>query len=85
MDRAENVDEHDLAVDPGEMIAEERFDHARLVGLVAAREFAGERAARRGPGRQRREGEGRRAREVARQEEAPRRAVGIARCRAAVR
>ncbi len=34
--RGQRVDQHDLAVEPGEMIAEERAHHMRLIGLVAA-------------------------------------------------
>ena len=79
MDRAKHVYQNDLAVDPGEVVAEEGFDYLALVGLEAAGEFAPERAARRIGGRQRRKGQDRRARHVAGQEEASRRAIGIAR------
>ena len=33
--RLHGVDQHDLPVEPGDVLAEERLDHMRLVGLVA--------------------------------------------------
>ena len=72
----ERVDQHDLPVEPAEMIAEERPHDMGLVGLVAARHHRAERA-RGGLGvladRQRREGQRRRALEIARHQEAARR------------
>ena len=44
IDRLHGVDEHDLAVEPGDVLAEERFDHMRLVGLVAPLHHGGKRA-----------------------------------------
>ena len=44
--RRQHVDQHDLPVEPGEMIAEERLHDMRLVGLVAPLHHGGERAAR---------------------------------------
>ena len=71
---AEHVDEHDLAVEPAEMIAEERPHDVRLIALEAARHHGGERAAR--ARALRIEGSGqkvskRRAFEIARHQEAP--------------
>ena len=86
IERGERVDQHDLAVEAGEVIAEERPHDHRLIGLVAARHHAGERAhglVRRSKA-ERREGQRRRAGEVARHQEAAgrlrrqRRAVGAA-------
>ena len=70
----ERIDQHDLAVEPREMIAEERPHHHVLVGLVAPLHHRPQRA-RRGAvpsARQieRREGQRRRAREIARHQEA---------------
>ena len=45
MDRAQRIDENDLAVDPGEVIAEEGFDDFALVGLEPPFELAPEAAA----------------------------------------
>ena len=42
--RFQRVDQHDLAVEAGEMVAEEGPDHRRLIALVAARHHRGERA-----------------------------------------
>ena len=44
VERGERVDQHDLPVEPGEMIAKERPHDMRLIGLVAARHHRGERA-----------------------------------------
>ena len=44
--RRQRVDQHDLPVEPGEMIAEERPHHMRLIGLVAALHHRRERAGR---------------------------------------
>ena len=44
VERGEGVDQHDLPIEPGEMIAKERLDDMRLIGLVAARHHRGERA-----------------------------------------
>ena len=70
---AEHVDEHDLAIEPAEMVAKERPHDVRLIALEAPRHHGGERAARdRAPlfERQRAEGEQRRAFEIARHQEA---------------
>ena len=45
VERAQRVDEHDLPVEAGEVIAEEGLHDVRLVGLEAARQHGGERAA----------------------------------------
>ena len=69
----ERIDQHDLAVEPREMLAIERPHHHVLVGLVAPLHHRPERArARRLLAGQfeRREGQRRRAREVARHQEA---------------
>ena len=69
----EHVDEHDLAIEPAEMVAKERPHDVRLIALEAPRHHGGERAARdRAPlfERQRAEGEQRRAFEIARHQEA---------------
>ena len=71
--RPQHVDEHDLAIEPAEMIAKERPHDVRLIALEAPRHHGGERAARdRAPlfERQRAEGEQRRAFEIARHQEA---------------
>ena len=70
--RRQRVDQHDLPVEPGEMIAEERAHHMRLVGLVAPLHHRRDRA--RGDRvafaeRNRREGQRRRALEIARHQE----------------
>ena len=72
VERRKGVDQHDLPVEPGEMVAKERPHHMRLIGLVAARHHRRERAG----GDRRLVGEGdrserqsRRALEVARHEE----------------
>src|SRR5262245_61108496 len=73
VDGGERVDEHDLPVEPGEVVAEERLHHVRLVALEAAGEHGAETAAAEGslgPGRQRKEGEERGAGKVAWQQEA---------------
>ena len=77
IDRREHVDEHDLPVDALEVVAEERPHHMRLVGLEAAlhqrREACSARSAAPGWKVERREGQRRRAGEIARHQEAPRR------------
>ena len=74
IERGQRVHQHDLPVEPGEMVAEERFDHMALVGLVAALHHRGQRALDRlvalGQG-QWREGQRGRAFEVARHQETP--------------
>ena len=68
IERRERVDQHDLPVEPGEMIAKERPRHMRLIGLVAARHHRRERAGsdrRVVAERNRREGQRRRAGEIA--------------------
>ena len=68
------VDQHDLAVEPGDVLAKERLHHMRLVGLVAPLHHGMERA---GAGAatlqlgKRGEGQGGRALEIARHQEAP--------------
>ncbi len=74
--RGQRVDQHDLAIEPGEMVAEERLDHVGLVGLVAALHHRRHRARgdlRALADRDRREGQRRRAFEVARHQEPARR------------
>ena len=71
--RGEHVDQHDLPVEPREMIAEEGPHHVGLIGLVAPLHHGEERAAREtllALRVERREGERRRAFEIARHEEA---------------
>ena len=74
VDGGERIDEHDLPVEAGEVVAEERLHHVRLVALEAARQHGPQAAALVGGGgglrRQRKEGEQRRAGKVARQQEA---------------
>ena len=75
----ERIDHHDLAVEAGEVVAEEGAHHGVAIGLVAAVHHAGERALR--PfvvvfEAERREGEGRRIVEVAGHQEAARRLGG---------
>ena len=71
MDRAQDIGQHDLTVDPGEMVAEEGTDDPGLVGVVAPLHLAPEAAAGGGGGlRQGGEGQDRRAGEVAGQKEA---------------
>ena len=75
VDGGERVDQHDLPVEPGEVVAEERFDDVGLVALEAARQHGAQRAALVGGAarrRQREEGEQRRSRQIARQQEAAR-------------
>ena len=72
--RGKHVDQHDLAVEPREMIAEERPHHMGLIGLVAPLHHGEERAARKALASLRVErGEGERGRpfKIARHEEAP--------------
>ena len=45
--RAERVDQHDLPVEPAEMVAEERLHDMRLIGLVAPLHHRRERSRRR--------------------------------------
>ncbi len=47
MDRPQHIDQHDLPVDPGEMVAKERLHDARFVGVVAPLHLAPQAAARR--------------------------------------
>ena len=79
MDGAQHIDQHDLPVDLGEMVAEEGLHDLGLVALIAPRHLAPEAAA---PGfgrlRQRGKGQDRRPGQIARQQEPPRRAVGPA-------
>ena len=75
VDGGERIDEHDLPVEAGEVVAEERLHDVRLVALEAARQHGTQCAARVGgrrPRRQREKGEQGRAGEVARQQEAAR-------------
>ena len=75
VERPEHVDEHDLAVEAAEVVAEERPHDVRLIALEAPRHHGGERGARvarLGAERERTEGEQRRALEVARHQEAAR-------------
>ena len=77
---ASSIDQHDLPVEPGEMVAEERPHHDVAIGLVAPRASApscepGGGSSPAGSS-QRREGQRRRAGEVARHQEAPRRRSG---------
>jgi hypothetical protein len=73
--RLEHVDQHDLAVDAGEVVAEEGCHDAVLVGVEAPLHLAPEAAAGGGGGaRQRRKGQDRAAGQIAGQEEAARRA-----------
>ena len=72
VERRKGVDQNDLPVEPGEMIAKERPHHMRLIGFVAASHHRRERAGneRRLVGeRDRSEGQGRRALEIARHQE----------------
>ena len=74
IERRQRVDEHDLPVEPGEMLAEERHHHDPLIGLEALRHQPGERARHRldtGRKIERCEGQRRRAVEIARHQEAP--------------
>ena len=67
--RGKNVDEHDLTVEPCEMIAEEGSHHMGLIGLVTPLHHRPQRAARKTRfvlGIERREGQRRRAGKVAR-------------------
>ena len=65
--RLQRVDENDLAVEPREMIAEERAHDRVLIGGVAAGHHRAKRTRRRAlRRRQRREGQRRRAVEIAR-------------------
>ena len=76
VERGERIDQHHLAVEPREMIPEERADHDVLVGLVAPRIIAHSDPSGAVPSSghiQRREGQRRRAREIARHQEAARR------------
>ena len=79
MDRLQDIDQHHLAIDPGKMSAEKRFDHLRLIGLEAAFAFARQRSAWCRSGRQGRKGQRRAALQVAGQQEAARCAIGKAR------
>ena len=83
--RGQHVDQDDLPVEPGEMVAEERLHDMRLVGLVAPLHHGGERTPDRtcGPRRyvERREGQRGRALQVAGHEEAAGRQHGQERAR----
>ncbi len=71
--RAEQVDQHDLPVETGEMVAEERPHDMGLIGLVAPLHHRRQRARRDLDAfleRQRREGQRRRAFEIAGHQEA---------------
>ena len=72
IDRRKRIHEHDLPVETGEVIAEERLDHVGLVALETPREHGAERTARvaRRRRRQREKGQQRRSCGVARQQEA---------------
>ena len=76
MHRAQHIDQHDLAVDPGEMIAEERLHDLGLIAFITPRHLAPQTAAQgRGGLRQRGKRQHRTAGKVARQQKAPRRAI----------
>ena len=71
--RGQQIDQHDLPVESGEMIAEERPHHMRFVRLVAPFHHREERALRKSLFSlriERREGEGWRSFKVARHQEA---------------
>ena len=72
VERLQRVDQDDLPVEAGEVLAEEGPHHRGLIGLVAAGHHRGERAVRdRAVAEiERREGEGRRAVEIAGHQEA---------------
>ena len=73
IERRQRIDQHDLAIEPREMIAEERPHHDVLVGLVAPDHHRPQRSLRRraiGRHIERRKGQRRRAREIARHQEA---------------
>ena len=72
--RRKGIDEHDLPIEPGEVIAKERLHHMGFIRLVAPFHHRGERS-RFGGVRygQRCEGQRRRAFEIARHQEAARR------------
>ena len=77
--RLQGVDQHDLAVEPGDMLAEERLHHMRFVGLVAPLHGGCERARGKtsfAEAGQRREGQRRRAFQVAGHEKTARRQRG---------
>ncbi len=70
----ERIDQHDLAVEAGKMVAEERTHHDILVGLVTPAHHRPQRAVGRaavGRDIERRKGQRRRACEIARHQEAP--------------
>ena len=73
IERAERIDQHDLAVEAAEMVAEERLDDVGLIRLVAPLHHRRQRARSRldvSSHRQRREGQRRRAFEIAGHQEA---------------
>ena len=74
VERLQRIDQHDLAVEAGEVLAEERAHHRGLIGLVAPGHHRGERAVRDRAFAEieRREGQRRRAVEVAGHQEAAR-------------
>ena len=73
VERGERIGQHDLAIEPGKMIAEERPHHDVLVGLIAAHHHRPQRSLRRlaADGHvERRKGQRRRVGEIARHQEA---------------
>ena len=84
VERGQHIDQHDLPVEPGEVVAEERLHHMRLIGSRSGAPSCAQRAARAGRRRCATGGSGqkvsgRRAFEVARQQEAARAAASTAR------
>ena len=81
IERAQRIDQHDLPVEPREVVAEEGADDDVLVGLVAPLQHGVEAGRAHWPcrRRQRREGQRGRALEIARQQEAARAAASRAR------
>ena len=74
--RAEHIDQHDLPVQLGKMIAEERLHHMRLIGLEAPLHHGAQRTARHVSTRrqiERHEGNGGGTLQLARHEHPPRR------------
>ncbi len=73
VERGERIRQHDLAIKPGKMVAEERAHHDILVGLVAAHHHRPQRSLRRlavDRHLERRKGQCRRVGEIARHQEA---------------
>ena len=79
MDRTQHIDQHNLTVDLGKMIAEKRLYDIALVALKAALELATQTTALARKLRQRRKGQHRGSRQIPRQQKPPRRTVGISR------